>query len=298
MQKNDITLYLMIAPMCILTILLLYIPMSGLVLAFKDYHYNLGIFGSPWNGFENFRFFFISGAGLRVTLNTIGYNLLNIITSQGMAIILAIIIAEMTSRVFTRITQSLIFLPYFISWIIVGTFIYNILNYETGSLNNILIAIGAEPINVYSMPRVWKWIIMLVNSWKWSGYYSIIYIAAINGVSSQCYEAADIDGANIWQRIFYITLPSINSTISIMLLLQVGRILRGDFQMFYQVVGNNGQLYNATDVIDTFVFRSLVTSGDLGMTSAATLYQSILCFVIIVVVNSIVKKMDEENALF
>ncbi|MDD4851109.1 MAG: ABC transporter permease subunit [Gemmiger sp.] len=284
--------------MTVLTILFLYIPMSGLVLAFKDYHYNLGVFGSPWNGLENFKFFFISGAGLRVTLNTIGFNLLNIITSQGLAIVLAIVITEMSARIFTRITQSLIFLPYFISWIIVGTFVYSIFNYETGILNNFLTSIGKDAINVYAMPGAWKWIIMLINSWKWSGYYSIIYISAINGLDAQCYEAADIDGANVWQRILYITLPGIRSTISIMLLMQVGRILRGDFQMFYQVVGNNGQLYNATDVIDTFVFRSLVTSGDLGMTSAATFYQSLLCFVIIVVVNGIVRKVDKDNALF
>ena len=296
--KNNYPLFLMIAPICILTIVLMYLPMSGLLLAFKDYHYNLGIFGSPWSGLDNFRFFFISGKGLQVTFNTIVYNTINTITSQGLAILLAIIISEMTAKRFTRVTQSLVFLPYFISWIIVGTFVYNIFNFETGALNNLLKAFGAQPVNVYSMPGVWKWIIMAFNSWKWAGYNSVIYIAAINNVDPQCIEAADIDGANIWQRIVHITIPEIKPTISIMLLMQVGRILRGDFQMFYQIVGNNGQLFNATDVIDTFVFRSLTTSGDLGMTSAATLYQSVLCFIIITIVNARVRKVDEESALF
>lgn len=288
----------MAAPMMILVFILSYLPMSGLVLAFKNYRFDLGIFGSEWNGLENFRYLFQSGAGWNITKNTILYNLLNLITSQFLSIIIAIVISEMAGRVYKKFTQSVIFLPYFISWVVVGTFVFNIFNYETGVLNNIRMAFGADKINVYSMPGVWPFIICIFNAWKWCGYNSIIYIAAITAIDAECYEAADIDGANVFQKIWSITLPSIKPTIITMLLLQVGRILRGDFEMFYQIVGNNGQLYDMTDVIDTYVFRSLLQNSNMGMNAAATFYQSVLCFVIIIVVNQVVKKVEQEYALF
>ncbi|MFV0402019.1 MAG: ABC transporter permease [Oscillospiraceae bacterium] len=296
--KKNKTLFAMAAPMVILAIMLLYLPMSGLILAFKNYRFDLGVFGSPWNGLENFRFLFASGDGWRITRNTILYNLVNLITSQFLAIIAAIVISEMVGKMYKRVTQSIIFLPYFISWVIVGTFVFNIFNYETGVLNNLRGSFGLDPINVYSMPGAWPWIICAFNAWKWCGYNSIIYIASITNVDAECFEAADIDGANIFQKIWYITLPSIRPTVITMLLLQVGRILRGDFEMFYQIVGNNGQLFGATDVIDTYVFRSLLNNSNMGMTAAATLYQSVLCFAIIMIVNHIVKKVDADYALF
>ncbi len=297
LEKNR-TLFLMILPALLLIIVLCYIPMAGIVLAFKNYRFDLGIFGSPWAGLNNFRYFFISGTGVRVTFNTIFFNLFNLITSQLLAVILAVIFNEIRLKYFKRITQSVIFLPYFISWIIVGAFVYNIFNYESGTMNTVLKSLGASPVDVYSQPVAWILIIAFFNSWKWAGYNSVIYSAAITNVDPQCYEAADIDGANVFQKIRYISMPSLRPTIITMLLLNVGRILRGDFQMFYQIVGNNGQLFNATDVIDTFVFRSLVNGGDIGMTAAATFYQSFLCFIIIMAVNGIVRKVDYDNALF
>lgn len=296
--KKNWPLFLMAAPMMILVFILSYLPMSGLVLAFKNYRFDLGIFGSEWNGMENFRYLFQSGAGWNITKNTILYNLLNLITSQFLSIIIAIVISEMAGKLYKKFTQSVIFLPYFISWVVVGTFVFNIFNYETGVLNNIRLAMGMEKINVYSMPGIWPVIICIFNAWKWCGYNSIIYIAAITAIDGECYEAADIDGANVFQKIWSITLPSIKPTIITMLLLQVGRILRGDFEMFYQIVGNNGQLFDTTDVIDTFVFRSLLTNSNMGMNAAATFYQSVLCFVIIIVVNQVVKKVEAEYALF
>ena len=288
----------MLLPSVLLVLVMLYLPMSGMVLSFKNYRYDKGVFGSDWNGLENFRYLFQSGTGLLITRNTILYNLLNLITSQGMAVILAIMISELSSRIYKRVTQSVIFFPYFISWVVVGTFVFNIFNYETGVLNNMITSLGFEKINVYSMPHIWPWIICIFNAWKWSGYNSIIYIASIVGVDGSCYEAADIDGANIFQKIRFITLPVIKPTIVTMFLLQIGRILRGDFEMFYQIVGNNGQLFNATDVIDTYTFRSLLQNSNLGMTAAATFYQSLLCFFIIVLVNTVVKKIDDDYALF
>jgi hypothetical protein len=296
--KKNKPLFVMILPAVVLTVVMAYLPMSGLILAFKNYRFDLGVFGSDWNGIENFRYLFESGTGWLITKNTIVYNLVNLITSQLLAILIAIFISEINKKFFKKISQSLIFLPYFISWVIVGTFVFAIFNYETGLLNSIIKAFGGDPVNVYEMPGIWPVIIACFNSWKWCGYNSVIYIAAIVGVDAEIYEAASVDGANIFQRIRNITLPSIRATIITMLLLNVGRILRGDFEMFYQIVGQNGQLFNATDVIDTYVFRSLLQNSNLGMSAAASLYQSVLCFVIIIVVNRIVKKVDESNALF
>lgn len=296
--KKNRALFVMAAPAAILVFVFSYLPMSGLVLAFKNYRYDLGVFGSEWNGFENFRYLFESGVGWQITRNTAVYNMLNLITSQALAVLIAIFITEINKRMFKKVSQSIILLPYFISWVVVGIFVYNLFNYETGLLNGVLKAVGAEPVNLYSMPNAWPWIICMFNSWKWSGYNSVIYIAAITGVDGEIYEAASIDGANIFKRIRYITIPSIKPTIITMLLLQVGRILRGDFEMFYQIVGNNGQLFDKTDVIDTFVFRSLLNNGNIGMTAAAAFYQSVLCFLIIIIVNAVVKRVDEEYALF
>jgi len=296
--KKNKTLFYMIAPAIIGVILLSYIPTAGIILAFKNYRYDLGIFGSPWAGLNNFKYFFMSGTGLRVTQNTILYNLTNLITSQLLGMTIAIIISEMKGKYFKKISQSIIFLPYFISWIIVGAFVYNIFNFETGTLNTLLKSLHLNTINMYNIPIAWIFVIVFFNSWKWAGYNSIIYIAAISSIDTESYEAADIDGANIFQKIKWITIPGITPTIIIILLLNIGRIMRGDFQMFYQIVGNNGQLFNTTDVIDTFVFRSLISGSDIGMTAAATFYQSILCFLIIMGVNKIVKMVDDDYSLF
>lgn len=296
--KRNRPLFVMLAPAVLLVLVFAYMPMSGLVLAFKNYRFDKGVFGSDFNGLDNFRYLFQSGTGWLITRNTIVYNLLNLFTSQALAILVAIFITDINARIFKKVTQSIIFLPYFISWVIVGTFIYNIFNYETGVLNNVLNSLGFKTVNVYSMPGAWPWIICIFNAWKWCGYNSVIYIAAITGVDTETYEAAAVDGATIFQRIRHITLPCIKPTVITMLLLQVGRILRGDFEMFYQIVGNNGQLFNKTDVVDTYVFRSLIQNSNLGMTAAASFYQSVLCFAIIMVVNAVVKHIDEDYALF
>ena len=295
--KNK-ALFFMAAPAVLMIFILQYVPMSGLVLAFKNFRYDLGVFGSDWSGWDNFRFLFTSGTGFLITRNTIVFNLINLITSQGLAIIIAVCISEMFVMAYKRFCQSVIFLPYFISWVIVGSFVFNIFNYENGTMNHILKLLGKDPVNVYSLPKIWPAIICIFNAWKWCGYNSVIYIAAITAIDPECFEAADIDGANMFQKVWYITFPSIKPTIIIMFLLQIGRILRGDFEMFYQIVGNNGQLFNATDVIDVYVFRSLMTSANLGMTAAATLYQSVLCFIIIMIVNHVVKRLESDYALF
>jgi putative aldouronate transport system permease protein len=295
--KNS-DLFFMAAPAMLLVFIMAYVPMAGLVLAFKNYRYDLGIFRSAWNGLENFRYLFSSGVGLLLVRNTFLYNILNLITSQTLAIIVAVFISEMPLKGYKKFCQSVIFLPYFISWVIVGTFVFNIFNYETGVLNNLIRLFGNDPINAYERPYLWPFIICAFNSWKWCGYNSVIYIAAITAIDPECFEAADIDGANIFQKIWHITFPSIRPTIIVVFLLQIGQVLRGNFEMFYQIVGNNGQLFNTTDVIDVYVFRSLTTSANIGMTAAATLFQSVLCFFIIITVNHVVKKIESDYALF
>ncbi|MDR0388138.1 MAG: ABC transporter permease subunit [Treponema sp.] len=295
-------LHVMVAPAVIFIFIMCYLPMAGIVLAFKNFRYDLGIFGSPWNGFDNFRFLFVSGIGWRITRNTIVFNLINIVSGHTIAILLALAIAEFPGgsfgKAYKRFCQSVSFLPHFISWVLVGVFAYNIFSYDIGALNNLLKTMGFDPVNIYQMPRAWYFIIPVFNAWKWCGWASIIYIASIMAIDQECYEAADIDGANKFQKIWYITLPSIKPTIIIMLLLNLGNILRGNFEMFYQLVGNNGQLFPVTEIIDTYVFRSLMTNPSLGMTAAASVYQSVVCFVFIVTINRIVRKVEPDYALF
>ena len=292
------TLYIMALPAIVITLVFCYIPMVGIIVAFKNYNYDGGFFFSPWAGLDNFKFFFISGKAWLVTRNTILYNLAFIIVDNVFEILIAIIITELYGKYYKKITQSIMFFPHFISWVIVGAFVYNIFNYEYGLLNTLLKSLNAEPLNIYNMPWAWKYILVGFSVWKSVGYGSIIYIAAIMGLDTECYESARIDGADVFQKIRYIILPLLVPTIIIVLLLSLGSLLRGNFQMFYQLVGTSGNLYNATDVIDTFVFRSLIQSNDLGMASAAGFYQSTLCLVIILVVNYIVKKFETEYALF
>jgi putative aldouronate transport system permease protein len=190
------------------------------------------------------------------------------------------------------------FLPYFISWVVVAAMVYNFFNYDYGVMNRILAALKIEPINIYSTPGYWTFILPFMYTWKWVGYFSVLYLAAITGIDPQIYEAATIDGASMFQRIRYITLPSLRPTMIILILLSVGRILRGEFDMFYNLIGNNGMLIDKTDIVDTLVFRSIVGTQDYAMASAAGLYQSVLCFGIIVTVNFIVRKIDKDYALF
>lgn len=297
LNKNKVK-FLMIMPAVLYFFIMCYVPMTGIVLAFKNYTYTGGIFKSPWVGFNNFKFFFNSGKAFLVTKNTILYNIAFLIINNFLQITVAIILSELAGKYFKKISQSLMFLPYFISWVVVGAFIYNLFNYEFGAVNTLLNSMGMEPIDVYSNPSAWKYILVAVSAWKWVGYGSVLYLAAILGIDSEIYEAADIDGANIFKKIWHITLPSLKPTVIILLLLSLGNIMKGDFQMFYQVVGNNGLVLDATDVIDTYVVRSLMDLQEFGMTAAAGLYQSVLSLFIILGANKLIKIIDNDYALF
>ncbi|MCI3923949.1 ABC transporter permease subunit [Paenibacillus sp. TRM 82003] len=289
---------LMLAPGMLLTFVFAYIPMPGAMLAFKDYTYTGGVFGSPWNGLDNFHYFFTSGDAWRVTRNTGLYNIAFIILNNVLAIAVAILMFEITTKWFRKTAQTMLFLPYFISWVVVGAIAYNFLNYKFGFVNSVLGMFGAQPIDIYNTAEYWPLILIFFSAWKSVGYGSILYMAAITGIDTEMYEAAEIDGANVWQRIMKITVPSLYPTIIILILLSLGNIFRGDFGMFYNLVGNNGLLFSATDVIDTYVFRTLLLSNDIGVSAAAGFYQSVLGFITVLVANYAVRKYEKDYALF
>ena len=289
---------LMLLPAIIYTLVFSYYPMTGIVMAFKKYNYAGGIWGSPWNGFDNFQFFFKSGQAALVTRNTVVYNILFIAFNTIMQIAVAVLLTEIRSKHYRKLTQSIMFLPYFISWVIVGVMSFNILSSDYGFMNRMIESLGGTRITFYTTPKLWPIILILFNAWKNIGYGSVMYLAAIMGIDTTMYEAAEIDGANVFQRIFKVTIPMIMPTTIILLLLSIGGIFKGNFDMFYNLVGNNGLLYNATDVIDTLAFRALISSNNFGMAAAIGLYQSVLCFVTILVVNKLVGLYDKEYTLF
>ncbi len=291
-------LLLMLLPAVVYYFIFSYIPMGGALVAFKSYDYAKGIFGSPWVGLENFRFFFQSGKLVNVTVNTILYNLAFLTVNTTLQITVAIMLSEVGGKYFKKIAQSVMFLPYFVSWVVVGAIVYNIFNVKLGLLNNILGFFGLLETDVYRTPGVWKYILVFFSAWKNIGYGSVVYLAAIMGIDTEMYEAAEIDGANIFTRIRKITLPCMTPTIITLVLLAIGSIFRGDFSMFYQIVGDNGLLFDSTDVIDTFTFRSLMKTQEIGMSAAVGLYQSILCFTILMVTNAVIRKVDSSSALF
>ena len=289
---------IMLIPAVVYILIFAYIPMSGIILAFKKYTYAGGIFGSPWNGFKNFEFFFKSGKALLVTKNTVLYNLLFIMFNTILQMSVAIFLTEIKGSRFRKFSQSLMFLPYFISWVVVSVIAFNILSYDFGFINALIAKTGFNRINFYSNGAYWPVILTLFGAWKSVGYGSVMYLAAIMGIDTEVYEAAAIDGAGVFKRIFRITIPLMMPTVMILFLLSVGGIFKGNFDMFYNLIGNNGVLYGWTDVIDTFTFRALITNNDFGMSSAVGLYQSVLCFTAIVMVNRLVRRYNEDFSLF
>ena len=288
----------MIMPAVAYFILFSYIPMPGIVIAFKKFTYSGGVFGSPWIGFENFRFFFMSGDALKVTRNTILYNLAFMSVNTVLQVASGVMLASMIGRKIKKFLQSAMFLPYFISWVVVGAFVYNMFSYEYGAMNTFLRGFGVEPVNVYGNTGSWKYILVILRAWKDIGYGTVLYLAAIMGIDQEIYEAADIDGANIFQKVRVITLPYLTPTIVTLTLLGISHIFRGDFGMFYNIIGNNGMLFDATDVIDTYVVRALRQTQEFGMSAAVGAYQSVFNLGTILLVNGLVRKFLPEYALF
>jgi len=297
LMKNKI-IYLMMLPGILFFFIFAYIPMFDVIMAFKDYNIKKGIFGSSWNGLDNFKFFFSSGDAFRITFNTVFLNLLFLIFSTVISVALAIFLNGLTRKVFKKVTQSIMFLPYFVSWAIVGIITQGFFASENGAINSFLKSINMEPVNWNSSPELWPIILVLFYIWKWCGYNIVIYLATIAGFDTECFEAAAIDGASKFQQIRYITIPLLKPTIIILTLLQIGKIFYGDFGMFYSIIGDNGILYATTDVIDTYVYRALRLMSDFGMASAVGLYQSVMCFVMVFGSNLLVRKYQSDAALF
>ncbi|MCR5101364.1 MAG: ABC transporter permease subunit [Butyrivibrio sp.] len=292
-------LLLIAAPGIIYLLINNYIPMFGIFLAFKNFSYKKGIWGSPWSGFENFRFLFQTKDAVIMTRNTILYNLAFIVLGTIIAITIAIFLNALGDSARTKFFQSALLLPNLMSWVIIAYMVYAFLNSDSGFVNNtILRALGKEDIAWYMEKNYWPFILTFVNLWKNAGYQSIIYLAAIAGIDKSIYEAASLDGASKFQQVFQITLPMLKPTVIIMTLMAIGRIFFSDFGLFYQVPMNSGALYATTQTIDTYVYRGLMELNDVGMSAAAGLFQSVLGFIIVVTANAIVRKVDSDNALF
>ncbi|BBI31713.1 ABC transporter permease [Cohnella abietis] len=293
-------LLLMFLPAATLLFLFNYLPLAGLVIAFKNFDFSKGIFGSDWAQpfFNNFDYLISSETAYRAVRNTILLNALFIAAGLVFEVGLALLLNEIRNKYFKRITQSLTFLPFFISWIVVGVFAYNLMNFESGAINRIIQSLGFDPVDFYSEAGLWPFILTLAVRWKVTGYGTIIYLAALTSVDNSYYEAASIDGATRWQQTRYISLPMLKPTIMILTLLAVGRIMNADFGMFYAMIGDAALLFPTTDVIDTFVYRSLRKSGDIGMASAAGFVQSTVAFVLVLVSNYIARRTDKDSAIF
>ncbi len=275
-----------------------YMPLPGIYVAFVKYNYRDGIFGSKFIGLDNFKFLATSGQLWTLTKNTILYNLAFIILGNMLAVFVAILLNEMQSKWFKKVSQTILFLPYFISQVLVGLLVFNLLNYDTGFVNGILSSLGMERWQPYSDPNVWPVLMVVIYLWQQTGYNSVVYFASIMGIDGEMMEAAKVDGANGFQRIRYIILPSLKPTIVILLLFALGGIVKGNFGLFYNIVGSNPILYPTTDIIETFVYRSTVQSFNFSTASAVGFYQSVVGFVIVMTVNYIVKKIEPDYSLF
>ena len=273
--------------------------MFGIFLAFKDYSFMKGVFGSDWCGIENFRFLFQTKDALIMTRNTILYNIAFIIIGTVISIIIAIFMCELGEKARVKFFQGALLLPNLLSWVVIAFIAYAFLNADTGFINNtILKAMGKDPVSWYNNASAWPGILILVFLWKNMGYQSIVYMASISGIDKSLYEAAAIDGASKRKQIFSITLPLLKPTVVMLVLMAVGRIFYSDFGLFYQVPQNSGALFNVTQTIDTYVYRGLMERSSVGMSAAAGFYQSVVGFILVLLANYAVRKVDSDNALF
>lgn len=288
----------MLLPGILFFVVFAYLPMIGIVIAFQDFSAAKGILGSKFVGFENFRFFLGSPDSFRVTFNTLFLNVLFILSSMVVSILIALMLSEVNNKWFKKGTQSLVILPHFISWAVIGLLAEAFLSSDTGFINRTLQSMGLEQISFYKDAAIWPGILTFLNIWQGAGFGSIVYLAAITGIDQEIYEAARIDGSTKLQSIWYITLPLLRSTAVLLLIMSVGKIFNGNFGMIYALVGGNTLLYPTTDIIDTYVYRQLMELGDLGMSSAVGLYQSVLGFIMVNIANWVTRKLSPDSAIF
>lgn len=297
--KHYWPLYLMFVPGFVYLFINCYIPMFGIQIAFRRYNARDGIYGSPFCGLDNFKFLFQTNDAWIMTRNTLLYNLVFIILGNVLAIAIAIMLNEITGKKKKQVYQTIILIPYLISMIIVSYLAFAFLSSSNGFFNNsILKGLGLPAVDWYNTPKYWPFILVFINLWKSLGYSMILYYATICGIDYTLYEAAEIDGANRWQKITNVTLPSLKSTIIILVLMSLSGIFRSDFGLFYQVTQNSGPLIKVTQTIDTYVYRGLMQTNNIGMSSAAGVYQSVVGFILVMTANGIVRKVDKDSALF
>ena len=292
--RKNLPLTIMALPGIILMILFKYLPLSGIVLAFKQYNIRDGIFGSAWNGLKNFEYLFRTKDAWIITRNTLAYNLVFIALDLILAVTMAIILNELHQKRAAKVYQTIFMAPYFLSWVVVSFIAYSLLSVDDGFINR---TFGLE-IGWYSEPSVWPFILVVFQIWKTIGYSTVMYLGSIVGISNDYYEAALMDGASKWQQIRYITLPSLKGMMIILTILAIGKIFYADFGLFYQLPKNSGPLFPVTNVIDTYVYRGLKESGNIGMSAAASLYQSLVGVILVVTSNFIVRRIDKDSALF
>lgn len=292
-SRDNISLSIMILPTIVLLFLFNYLPMFGSILAFKDYRYNLGVFGSKWVGFDNFKYFFTSNDAFVIIRNTVLYNMVFIACDVFFGILVALLLYEVRQRFLVKYYQTTMLLPHFMSWVIVSYVTYALMDPVYGIINN---TFGSET-NIFSIAQPWPFILVLCHVWKNIGMKCIFYYAALLGIDETLYEAARIDGANKWQQIKAITIPELRSIVCILVILGVGSIFRGDFGLFYNIPMNVGILYPVTDVIDTYIFRGL-RNGDIGVNAAVSFTQSVVGLITVLATNAIVKKIDEDSSMF
>ncbi|HML45353.1 MAG TPA: ABC transporter permease subunit [Clostridia bacterium] len=292
------TLLLMCLPAIVFFLAFSYAPLPGAYIAFTKFNYAKGIFGSPFIGFQNFTFLFQSGQLGLLLRNTVLYNIAFILLGNFLQLTFAILLNEVRSKWFKKLTQSMMFLPYFISAVLVSLLVYNLINYDYGFVSALVRSAGRQMPKYYSQAKAWPVIIVLVNLWQTTGYGTVVYFAAITGIDESMLEAARVDGANGFQRIRYILLPCLKPTVVILLLFAMGGILKGNFGLFYNLVGANSVLYKTTDIIETYVYRALMNNFNFSQGSAVGLFQSLVGFGIVLTANGIVRHIEPDYSLF
>ena len=298
-MKHFWPLYIMFLPGAIYLFINCYIPMFGIQIAFRNYKANMGVYGSPWCGLDNFKFLTRTKDAWIMIRNTVLYNITFIILGTVLAVATAIILNDIRSKKGKQLYQTIILIPFLISMVIVSYLAFAFLSTSNGYINNSLVKLfGITAVDWYNTPKYWPFILVIINIWKNLGYNMILYYATICGIDGTLYEAAVVDGASRWQRVKYVTLPGLKSTIIVLTLMALGGIFRSDFGLFYQVPQNSGPLISVTQTIDTYVYRGLMQNNNIGMSSAAGLYQSVVGFVLVFTANWVVRKIDNESSLF
>lgn len=303
-SRDDTELTLLGLPAVIWYALFCYLPMFGLIIAFKNFKLTPGknflysLFHSEWAGFDNFKFFLTSNTFTMLLRNTLLYNLLFIVLNIVIPVTLAVLINQLYNKFASKAYQTLMFFPYFMSWVVISYFVYAFLNPDKGLANNLIMALGGNKVMWYSQPKYWPFILTFMQVWKSMGYNMVVYLASITGIDGTLYEAAMLDGATKWQQTRHITLPSLKPIIVMMFILNVGHIFYSDFGLFFQVTqGIPNSLYNAASTFDTYVFQALQSNVGIGKTAAAGMFQAVCCCVTVLIANFIVSKIDEESAI-